>query len=323
VVASGLSATHEEYQEAVRQRKQILVFLDYRDNAPTDPQQQAFINEVTGYVEGHWRKSFDSLDKLGPLIETALREAEPMIASSGAGGSAAARLNAAFDARPPHDDSIVWAQVAWTTLRDEEVVDPLHLTDRDYQRKVQTLAHAGEPPLLSFDQAKQTSANPSRLRISQGDVHEWREARDLVVIDLYENGTLAVAVNVTGMERDDDHGHHFVRMYYIDPDQLHLRLTQAWGFAARWWELADPYLRHGLLEYNVGLRDIGRRKLERLSPQRLTASSVTIPSEQPNDPLWAYDRPRRIARRDLTSPSAEMDRITRMFPQRFVEGSGW
>jgi len=36
VVASGLSATHEEYQEAVRRKKQILAFLDSRDNDPTD-----------------------------------------------------------------------------------------------------------------------------------------------------------------------------------------------------------------------------------------------------------------------------------------------
>lgn len=320
---SGLSATHEEYNEAVRLKKQSFVFLDYRQDEPTDPQQQAFLTQVTGYVEGHWRKSFRSLDELGQLLETALWEAKPLIASSSAGGGAAMRLNTAFNAGPPHDDSIVWVQIAWTTLRDEEVIDPLLLMDKNYQRKIQTLAHCGDAPLLSFDLAKQTTAGASRLRISQGDVHKWREARDLVIIDLYENGTLAVAINVTGLEPDDARGNHLARMYHIDPEHVQRRLIQAWGFAARWWEETDPFLRHGLLEYNAGLRDIGRRKLEKPAPQYGGSYSVTVPSVQPHDPLWAYDRPRRIARRDLTSPASDLDRITRMLGQRFVEGRGW
>lgn len=239
LVPSGLSATHEEYNEAVRLRKPLLLFLDYRDNDPTEPAQQEFINEVTGYVTGHWRKTFRNLEDLAALLEAALREAEPLMASSDTSGGSADRLTSAFEAELPRGDHLVWLHVAWTTLRKEEVVDPLILTDPGYEQKIYGFAHTGVAPLFSYTQPKAASSNPSRLRIAQGDVDNWRDADEGVVVDIYENGTLSIAMNVANSSRHASGLDDYAASRYITPEQVRSHLERAWGFAAKWWDDQD------------------------------------------------------------------------------------
>lgn len=66
-------------------------------------------------------------------------------------------------------EGIVWAQVAWTTPRDEEVVDPTSFINPGFQRNVQRLAHEGNTPLFDYGQTKDTRVEASRLRLTQGN----------------------------------------------------------------------------------------------------------------------------------------------------------
>jgi hypothetical protein len=181
------------------------------------------------------------------------------------------------------------------------------------------LAHEAEASLFDYGQGKNTRVEASRLRITQGNPGGWREGRDLVVVDLYENGTLSVSLNVTSLTGGDalrDIG----QMYRIDPNDVGRRLEQAWDFAARWWERHDPYRRHELLLYNTVLHDVGTRRLE-VTPQH-PASSTSIPAACPHDPLWIYDRPRKIVRQDLRKPESEIKRTLDMMQLRFKEWEG-
>ena len=118
---AGISATEEEYREAVRLKKHIFVFLE---GGEREPRQQQFVRSVEDYVDGHWRKTFRSPEQLEGLVEQALREGRPMVAAGNAEGGSRERIGAAFAERPDRVEGIVWAQAAWTTPRDEEVVDP-------------------------------------------------------------------------------------------------------------------------------------------------------------------------------------------------------
>ena len=60
-------------------------------------------------------------------------------------------------------------KTAWTTLRDEEVVDPLTLTDNNFKDQVLRLGHDCEPPLFRHERPKQPEASASRLSIIQED----------------------------------------------------------------------------------------------------------------------------------------------------------
>ncbi len=314
--AAGISATEEEYREAVRLKKHIFVFLEGEDR---EPRQQEFVRLVEDYVDGHWRKSFRSPEELEELVEQALREGRPVVVARNVEGGAHKRIGAAGGQRPDRVEGIVWAQVAWATPRDEEVVDPISFMDTGFQRDIQRLAHEGDTFLFDYGQAKDTRVEASRLRLTQGDPGDWRGGRDLVVLDLHENGTLSVSLNVTGLTGGDatrDIG----QMYRIDPNDVRRRLEQAWGFAARWWEHHDPYRRHEPLLYNTVLHDVGTRRLE-VAPQHPTGS-VTIPGACPHDPLWIYDRPRKIVRQDLQSPAGEIKRTLDMMQLRFKEWEG-
>jgi hypothetical protein len=259
--------------------KHIFVFLEGGDR---EPRQQGFIRSVEDYVDGHWRKSVRTPGDLQSLVEQALREGRPMVAAGNAEGGSRERIGVAFAERPDRGEGIVWAQVAWTTPREEEVVDPTSFMNTDFQRDIQRLAHEGDTPLFDYGQAKNTRVEAARLRITQGSPSGWREGRDLVVVDLYENGTLSVALNVTGLTGGDamrDIG----QLYRIDPNDVSKRLEQAWGLAARWWQHHDPYRRHEPLLYNTVLHDVGNRRLE-VTPQHPTGS-VTIPGTCPHNPL--------------------------------------
>ena len=317
--AAGMSATEEEYREAVRLKKHIFVFLE---RVEREPRQQEFIGEVEDYIDGHWRKSFSDPKGLTDLVREALREAQPMVGSGSVEGGARERIGNAMAESPGTVETIVWAQAAWTTPRDEEVLDPTRFMDKSFQREVLRLAHEGDPSLFDYSQSKETDFGASRLRISQtGGSNRWRETRDLVVIALYENGTLSVALNVTGLVTREpaDLGD----LYRVDPTTLGGRLEQAWTFAYRWWEHIDPYHRHEPLLYNTALHDVGSRRLEVAPIQQQT--SYTVPGSCPHDPLWIYERPRKAVRRDLREPTEEIKHTLNMTKLRFKdwEGNQW
>ena len=62
VQSSGLSATQEEYNEAVGEQKQILAFVEEVEN--WDPKQEEFVKEIEDWSTGLFRNSFRSVDDL-------------------------------------------------------------------------------------------------------------------------------------------------------------------------------------------------------------------------------------------------------------------
>ncbi len=69
---SGLSATHEEWREAVRVHKPVLVFVE--DVADRDVDQEQLVNEVQDCAAGRFRESFTSPDALGDKVTRALAD---------------------------------------------------------------------------------------------------------------------------------------------------------------------------------------------------------------------------------------------------------
>lgn len=69
---SGVSATHEEWREAVRTQRPVLVFVE--SVADREPAQQAFVDEVQGWEGGRFRDSFRSPDELRDKVTRALAD---------------------------------------------------------------------------------------------------------------------------------------------------------------------------------------------------------------------------------------------------------
>jgi hypothetical protein len=71
--ASGLSATHEEYEEA-KQRRPVLAFI--QAGIDPEPQQRAFIEEVRSWESGRVTGSFTTPEDLQAAVTRALHELE-------------------------------------------------------------------------------------------------------------------------------------------------------------------------------------------------------------------------------------------------------
>lgn len=67
---SGLSATHEEYQEGIRESKPVLVFVQEGVDRESDEQQ--FLAEVQGWERGHFTTNFQSPPQLRDNVTRAL-----------------------------------------------------------------------------------------------------------------------------------------------------------------------------------------------------------------------------------------------------------
>lgn len=68
---SGISPTHEEYQEA-RDTKPMLVFV--RQGVDREPEQSKFVSEVQAWQTGHFREGFTTPEELKTLIIGAIHE---------------------------------------------------------------------------------------------------------------------------------------------------------------------------------------------------------------------------------------------------------
>lgn len=311
IAPSGKSVTEEEYEHARRQGKHVLAFLEEVDQA--EPEQEALVQTVQDYVSGHWRKQFTTAGQLTTLVEAALREVD-LNSFPEDEQEVSTRIDEVLAARPPTRDDIVWLVYAWTTLRSEQVVDPIELEERAFQQRLKRIAHESEPALLDYDVQKETELGINSLRVIQGDPHAWGDARDLACIDVRTSGTLAVWRNVTGLEASTD----FARDLYISPTTVRERAAAAWSFAHDWWNEIDAYNRHDPLSHQVALVDVGTRALAVV--EQTQYGGIPSPPECPENPLLAYESPRRVARTTLGTPNDEINRAVRMLERRFQTG---
>jgi hypothetical protein len=155
------------------------------------------------------------------------------------------------------------------------------------------------------------------LTIAQGDPANWREASDLVTVEIHTDGTLLVAQNVIRTETRGGTTHGILHMYVLAPTVVQERLGRAWAFAGAWWHDRDPYLRHEPLFFNVALYHVGSRRFA--EAPRSSGGGITIPGECPRDPLVVFDRPRKVSRSDFDNPAGEIDRSLTMMARAFQE----
>ena len=160
VAPSGRSVTEEEYQEARRQQMPVLVFV--QDGQSREPDQQAFVARVEDYVHGHFRKSFRNSDDLERLVKEAVMARDWGAVPQDLDG-AEGRTREALSHRPTDNRYSVWMKTVWATLRNEEVVDPLILTNKDFQNQVLRLGHDCEPPLFRYERPKQMEAERGKV----------------------------------------------------------------------------------------------------------------------------------------------------------------
>ena len=184
---SGLSPTHEEYREA-RGTKPVLVFV--QTGVTPEPDEETFIEEVSGWEGGQYREPFDTPESLRTAVTGALHRWE---LSQQAGPVNEEELRARAAALLPQTVHLLAGVTAaargrWPAHRHSRSCGPGDLDDPALQRDMEREALYGERPVFDRSQGVQASVSGTTLAIrqpnaeitldEQGSVRVSRPARD-------------------------------------------------------------------------------------------------------------------------------------------------
>lgn len=237
VQPTGLSATHEECREAVRESIPVLVFV--QEGVTRDPEQDRFVDEARKWISGRYTADFRTADELRDRVIQALHQLELTLAG---GRADAAEMLQRARAAVPRATSIGTLVAIMVAGPRRMLIRPAELNARELHRWLMEQAMFGEAAILDPGAQTDTSRSGSVLILRQ------REKS----IQLDEMGTIVMTApaiappptfsgSVPAMIEDD------VR------DQL----TRSFRFAAQVLDHIDPVARASDVLPDAGLLNPG------------------------------------------------------------------
>lgn len=188
---SGLSATHEEWKEAIREQKPILIFVEKVDTK--EPEQTRFIREVEQWEDGRLRKSFTSPTDLQEKVTQALTNW--LLAEASNLVDISEMLTHAKQALPQYQPGFSGESsltVVVSSGSHLQILRPAELRDNQLSQNLQQAAMFGDNRPLSSQAATRPGTDPTgRLVIEQ----------DSSSITLDKHGTIIVKQPVTSNQR--------------------------------------------------------------------------------------------------------------------------
>jgi hypothetical protein len=165
--SSGLSPTHEEYQEA-RGRKPVLVFV--QTGITREPDEEKLVDEASGWEGGQYRQPFDSPASLRAKVTRALhqwelsQQAGPVNEEELAAGAAAL-----LPQRPTYAAGSPLLHVVVASAPAQQVLRPSAMDDPALQTAMEQEALYGERPVFDRGQGVQTGVSGTSLVVRQAN----------------------------------------------------------------------------------------------------------------------------------------------------------
>ena len=236
---SGKSPTEEEYDEAVRRHRPVLVLIQAGD---MEPEQQAFLERIRGsWEEGTTYDKFTDESEVAVTVAGALARMQAGTAENA--GEAQARAEAL--ARGPDQSgtmsSGVPARVAFVPLRRVVLLDALALEDQSLSDNLSVLAR--ETGLIPHKIGIDAQVSGDGVRLVGTDSDEWT-APEIII-------EAAGAIAVTGSVR----GGGTFSGSLVDPDRLEALITAAGQFAQGAWQLVDRQGQVGQVAVTAAIPD--------------------------------------------------------------------
>jgi hypothetical protein len=222
---SGFSATEEEFDEARRRGKPILVL---RQKVALEPEQQEFLERATGGWEGgSFYSTFRGASDVGLAVVrglTNVRDRGTRATLEPAAQERAAVL--AADARRQgfgHGDSIV--RIVLVPLLNQPLLQATTLEDRDLPDELAAAARGAQ--LVPQSEGITTSVSAAGIRLDIGERSSGR------IASVGVNGEIVVEASVAG----DDQNFGAMR---VVPDRMEQAIRGAIAFAENAWQRMDP-----------------------------------------------------------------------------------
>ena len=223
--ASGLSATEEEFDEARRRGKQILVL---RQEGELEPEEQQFLDRATGGWEaGALYGTFRDASDIGLAVVrglTNLRERGARATLEPAAQARAGELAAAAQGQGySRSGSIV--RVVLVPLLGHQLLDAAALEDRELPDTLAAFARAAR--LVPQGEGITTQVSAAGVQLRAGEQHGGR------ALSVGANGEVVAEASVAG----DDQNFGSMRVL---PERLEQAIRGTVAFAEEVWQRVDP-----------------------------------------------------------------------------------
>jgi hypothetical protein len=224
--ASGLSATEEEFEEARRQGKPILVL---RQDGELEPEQQEFLQRATGGWEGGiLYDRFHDANDVGLAVVRALRSLQERGARAELEPTAIARAQelATSSRREGYGHGGASARVVLVPLLGQRLLDAVALDEPALPDELAGSARAAR--LVSQSQGIDTRVTAAGITLTVGERHSGG-----LTISIGANGEIVAEASVAGEDQN------FGSMRVV-PERLEQAIQSAIAFAESVWQRVDP-----------------------------------------------------------------------------------
>ncbi len=303
IAPSGKLVVQEEYEEAIRKKLKILIFIQKVEH---DKDAEMLIRLVSDYVHGNFRLTFGSPEELETAIIKSLQPAIKQYQNKEIDMKIIQEKLEDFQSFT--DEACLRFVIA--PERSDEHIDPVELESNELKEKLLALAHDPKVRIFSYENPKSTEIEVNEIIIFQDSGRRSRGPVDTVRISLSVEGCFVVDINVTGISDDDD-CFSLVSMVVLEADVIS-RLNKCFAFVGAYFELVDPAKRYDRMYFNAALYQLGHRNLVAAAPK---GNGVSIAFND-NAPVPAFEKPRLIVRQDLLSYKKQVDAILSMFRRR-------
>ena len=173
--ASGLSPTHEEFQEAKTSRP---VFVFVQEGVIRDSEEETFAQEVQGWAGGYFRAGFRSADELRSLVTRALHNWE--VSSAAAPVDPQTLLAKAMAAvpkeRPGYSGGERCLALAIISGPEQTILRPAKIEDAALANAIRRDALYGSHPIFDPEKGTQVALSGDTLVVSQSSSIDLRLA---------------------------------------------------------------------------------------------------------------------------------------------------
>jgi organic radical activating enzyme len=298
VAPSGKLVVEEEYEEALRRKLHIFVFIQ---KIKHDEQADEFVKKMSDYIDGIFRQTFYTPAELERAVEKALipvfvHQKKP-------------RVDIDMINEQLQESYKIQGETSVRFIlmpeRKDEFIDPIALESLELKNQILQIGHSPGVGLFSYEWPKNTEVGVNSIVILQSEEGRCRPFVDEVRLELNTEGLTIIDTNVSNCAARDRLQEMLCSMVIIEGDIVS-KLNRCFAFARNLFEIKDPFKRYNRFLYNVALSEIGHRILMSKPPQ---GSSTYSMGNQSDKVVIVFDKPRIITRVGFIDYEKEIETI--------------
>jgi hypothetical protein len=295
ITPSGLSATEEEFNEAVHLGKRRLIFIEEADRP--EEKQEGFVKRVGDYKSGRFWKKFKTPEDLKRILEAGLKEVFITLMKGLSESQIKDRLKEEILGPLSYSHDQTWLITAAMPDSQASFPDDGSFNDEKFAKQVFLVGQDGEPPVFEIELGKSKVLKEDHWLLEQTEKQHWREGLRLSIVRLYLDVCVVVGMNVTGREAESDYSS--MQGLYVYPDRVQTIADAQLHFLSRLYDKFDPHLRWDRIALMSALHNVGHRNFAKPKPG-LSSHPMSMRSD--TGPFLAFDAPRVLERNQLNQP---------------------